>query len=119
MPRLNRSNPKIKHRAIALRKEPTPAESRLWAYLRTDQLGTPFRRQHANALRPFRVGSFITDFCAPQDKLIIELDGSQHLKQEEQDAKANLPTFNLSDLSNLSTSQTSRPFRPFQPLEVK
>jgi very-short-patch-repair endonuclease len=27
------------------------------------------------------------DFCAPRKKLIIELDGSQHLEQEEYDAE--------------------------------
>jgi len=27
------------------------------------------------------------DFCAPRKKLIIELDGSQHLKQQEYDAR--------------------------------
>ena len=27
------------------------------------------------------------DFCAPRKKLIIELDGSQHLKQPEYDAR--------------------------------
>ena len=27
----------------------------------------------------------IVDFCAPRKKLIIELDGSQHLEQEEYD----------------------------------
>ncbi len=40
--------------------------------------GVRFRRQHA-------IGSFVTDFCAPRNKLIIELDGSQHLEQEEYD----------------------------------
>jgi len=37
-----------------------------------------FRRQHA-------IGTYITDFCAPRKKIIIELDGSQHLEQEEYD----------------------------------
>jgi len=39
-----------------------------------------FRRQHA-------IGPYITDFCTPSQKLIIELDGSQHLDQEGYDAK--------------------------------
>jgi len=78
MPRPLRSNPKTKHQAIELRKEPTPTERRLWAYLRNDQLGVTFRRQHA-------IGNYIPDFCSPKAKLIIELDGSQHLEQEEYD----------------------------------
>ena len=42
--------------------------------------GVHFRRQHA-------IGPYITDFCAPRQKLVIELDGSQHLDQEEYDAE--------------------------------
>ena len=69
------------HRAGELRKEPTPAEAKLWGYLRAHRTeGVHFRRQHA-------IGPYITDFCAPSQKLIIELDGSQHLDQEEYDAE--------------------------------
>ncbi len=64
--------------AHKLRKELTPAESKLWAYIRGDKLGINFRRQHA-------IGNYIADFCSPKAKLIIELDGSQHLEQEEYD----------------------------------
>jgi very-short-patch-repair endonuclease len=79
MPRSQRSNPKILHRAGELRKEPTPAERKLWAYLRgLSEDGIHFRRQHA-------VGPYITDFCAPRRKVVIELDGSQHLGQREYD----------------------------------
>jgi very-short-patch-repair endonuclease len=78
MPRIKRSNPPTKHRAIQLRKESTPAEQKLWSRIRNDQLGVTFRRQHA-------IGKYIPDFCSPQAKLIIELDGSQHLEQAEYD----------------------------------
>jgi very-short-patch-repair endonuclease len=78
MPRSQRSSPKTKRQAVELRKEPTPAERKLWARIRDDQLGVNFRRQHA-------VGMYIPDFCSPKAKLIIELDGSQHLDQEEYD----------------------------------
>jgi len=73
-----RSNPKTKHQAIKLRKESTPAERKLWSRIRNDQLGVTFRRQHA-------VGHCIPDFSSPKAKLIIELDGSQHLEQDEYD----------------------------------
>jgi very-short-patch-repair endonuclease len=74
-----RSNPKTMHRAGELRREPTLAESKLWAYLRGKKLnGVSFRRQHT-------IGNYIVDFCAIKQKLIIELDGSQHLEQEEYD----------------------------------
>jgi BirA family biotin operon repressor/biotin-[acetyl-CoA-carboxylase] ligase len=79
MPRPQRSNPKTKHKAIQLRKELTPAERKLWSKIRNDQLGVTFRRQHA-------IGNFIPDFVCVQKKLIIELDGSQHLEQKEYDA---------------------------------
>jgi very-short-patch-repair endonuclease len=40
------STPKILHLAAELRKEPTPAEAKLWAYLRTlREDGIHFRRQ--------------------------------------------------------------------------
>ncbi len=78
MPRSQRSNPKTKHQALRLRKESTPAERKLWSRIRNDQLGVTFRRQHA-------IGKYIPDFCSPKEKLIIELDGSQHIEQEEYD----------------------------------
>jgi len=62
-----------------LRRELTPAEQKLWAYLRGKKLnGVSFRRQHA-------IGNYIVDFCAIKQRLIVELDGSQHLEQEEYD----------------------------------
>jgi len=76
-----RSNTKTMHRAGELRKEPTPAERKLWSYLRGDKLnGVSFRRQHA-------IGNFIVDFVSIKKKLIIELDGSQHINQAEYDAE--------------------------------
>ena len=67
--------------AVKLRKELTPAEKKLWAYLRGDKLnGVSFRRQHA-------IGNFIPDFVSVKKKLIIELDGSQHLEQAEYDVE--------------------------------
>jgi len=58
------------HRAGELRKELTPAEHKLWAYLRNNKLnGVNFRRQHA-------IGRFIVDFVSIKKKLVIELDGT-------------------------------------------
>jgi very-short-patch-repair endonuclease len=78
MPRKRRSNPKTMKKAGELRKASTPAERKLWSHIRDDQLGVTFRRQHA-------VGDYVPDFCCPKAKLIVELDGSQHLEQEEYD----------------------------------
>ena len=78
MPRPLRSNSRTRTRAMELRKELTPAEHTLWSHLRNDRLGFNFRRQHA-------IGNFIVDFVCIKKKLIIELDGSQHLEQAEYD----------------------------------
>jgi very-short-patch-repair endonuclease len=78
MPHPKRSTPKIMRRAIELRKDPTPAERKLWSRIRNNQLEVNFRRQHA-------IGNFIPDFVCIEKKLIVELDGSQHLEQEEYD----------------------------------
>ena len=80
MVRPRRSNPKTMRRAVELRKESTPEERKLWALLRNDQLGVNFRRQHA-------IGNYIPDFCCIKKKLIVELDGGQHIEQQEYDAE--------------------------------
>ena len=68
-------------RAARLRNEPTSAEARLWAYLRLRRInGFRFRRQHA-------IGRYVVDFCSPEARLILELDGSQHLQQTARDAE--------------------------------
>src|SRR5690349_21082270 len=61
--------------ARTLRNQPTDPEKRLWHFLRAQQLrGRKFRRQAA-------IGPYIVDFVSFDDKLIIELDGPQHLDQ--------------------------------------
>jgi len=74
-----RTTPKVFSHSKELRHNTTPAEQKLWTVLRAHQTaGVHFRRQHA-------IGSYIVDFCAPRVKLIIELDGGQHLEQQEYD----------------------------------
>ena len=74
-----RTSPKVFGHAKQLHRNMTPAEVKLWARLRAHRLeGVHFRNQHA-------IGKYVVDFCAPRKKLIIELDGSQHLDQEEYD----------------------------------
>jgi very-short-patch-repair endonuclease len=66
-----------------LRARPTPAEEILWAKLRGRRLaGLKFRRQHP-------VGQFVVDFCCPDRRLVIELDGAVHLlpNQRQRDAE--------------------------------
>ena len=79
-----RSIAKIMHRAAELRQTTGSAEIKLWAHLRTlREAGFHFRRQHA-------IGPYITDFCTPRERLIIEVDGSHHLDQEEYDNNGTL-----------------------------
>lgn len=56
----------------------TAAEKILWERLKGKQLGVKFRRQHV-------IESFIPDFVALSIKLIVEVDGKIHLKQETKD----------------------------------
>jgi very-short-patch-repair endonuclease len=69
-PRGNRRN------ARAMRRAMTPAELRLWLRLQRRQLGgLRFRRQAP-------LGPYIVDFFCPERKLVIELDGDQHGRDE-------------------------------------
>ena len=61
-----------------LRNNPTPEEDILWQSLRSSKSGFKFRRQHS-------IGNFIVDFYCPAKKLIIEIDGGQHLDKKEYD----------------------------------
>lgn len=67
------------YKSRKLRQESTPAEVHLWSYLRARRLnGFKFKRQ-------FRIGPYIADFVCLSKKLVLELDGSHHLEQEEYD----------------------------------
>ncbi|MBC8052560.1 MAG: imidazole glycerol phosphate synthase subunit HisF [Sphingobacteriaceae bacterium] len=61
--------------AERLRNNMTSAETLLWGYLKGNQLGVRFRRQHP-------ISNYIADFYCHKHKLIIELDGSIHLLPE-------------------------------------
>lgn len=64
----------------ALRRQQTDAELLIWQCLRNRRLHEcKFRRQH-------RVGPFYLDFVCLEIGLIIELDGSQHLEPQQQQA---------------------------------
>ena len=67
--------------ARKLRRSETDAERKIWQQLRSHNLnGVKFRRQHP-------VGPYIIDFICINEKLVIELDGSQHQRQEDYDAE--------------------------------
>jgi very-short-patch-repair endonuclease len=58
-----------------LRKNMTEPEIKLWQYLRNEQLGVKFRRQHS-------IGEYIADFYCTKLKLVIEIDGGSHFNDE-------------------------------------
>ena len=67
-------NPNLKHIARSLRSEMTGSEQLLWSRLRRKQLlDVQFYRQ-----KP--IGDYVVDFYAPKSSLVVEVDGSQHLK---------------------------------------
>lgn len=62
-----------------LRSSMTDAERRLWQKLRGKQLyGWKFRRQH-----PY--GDYVLDFVCLESKLVVEVDGGQHVEQRQDD----------------------------------
>ena len=71
---------KLKPLARQMRHEPTPAEKKLWQYLRNRQLrSAKFRRQHA-------IDRFIVDFYCAAARLVVEVDGEIHDYQPLEDA---------------------------------
>jgi very-short-patch-repair endonuclease len=68
-------------RARVLRGQPTDAERRLWFFLRRRYVrGARFRRQ-------VPIGPFIADFACLARRVVIELDGSQHAKDQAFDER--------------------------------
>lgn len=61
--------------AKELRKRQTDAEQKLWLELRGRRLeGVKFKRQVPK-------GNYIVDFVCEEKKLIVEVDGSQHMDE--------------------------------------
>jgi very-short-patch-repair endonuclease len=76
----HQSTSTAQHHARSLRARMTDSERKLWSGLRREQLGVKFRRQHP-------VGNYIADFACLAPKLIVELDGSQHVQQASHDER--------------------------------
>ena len=69
----------LKQTSRLLRKNLTDSERVLWSRLRGKQLSVvQFYRQ-----KP--LGDYIVDYYAPQAKLVVEVDGSQHLEGHQAD----------------------------------
>lgn len=76
----NQASTAARQHAKTLRTGMTDAERRLWSRLRGEQLGVKFRRQHP-------IGTYVLDFVCLDQKLAIEVDGSQHLDQQPYDER--------------------------------
>ncbi len=70
----------LRQRARNLRKNSTDAERHLWYYLRAGRLGFKFKRQ-------VPIGVYIVDFVCLEKRLVIELDGGQHMGHQIYDTK--------------------------------
>jgi len=69
-------NKNLKQYSRQLRENMTDAERKLWAKIRRKQIKEyQFYRQ-----KP--IGDYIVDFYCPKAKLVVEIDGSQHLVGE-------------------------------------
>ncbi|MDW2994417.1 MAG: DUF559 domain-containing protein [Alphaproteobacteria bacterium] len=64
--------------AKKLRRNMTDAERLFWYNINYNQLGVKFRRQQP-------IGPYVVDFVCHSIKLVIELDGNQHLQNVEYD----------------------------------
>ena len=69
-------NKNLKSLARELRKNMTDAERHLWTRIRRKQL------KNYQFYRQKNIGDYIVDFYCPAAKLIVEVDGGQHLSNE-------------------------------------
>ena len=76
---MRNKNKRLAQYATELRHNMTDAEYALWYHLRNKLFcGIRFNRQVI-------IGHYIVDFCSRKLKLVIELDGIQHVEQEQYD----------------------------------
>ncbi|MBX7149326.1 endonuclease domain-containing protein [bacterium] len=70
------NNLKMKQRRRALRKSMTIHERILWSKLKNGQI------ERLRFFRQYSVGAYVLDFYCPKLRLCVELDGSQHLQED-------------------------------------
>jgi very-short-patch-repair endonuclease len=75
-PKEHYTYPLILQRARDMRHPLTPAEAKVWARVRNQQLGVKIRRQHP-------IGHFIADFFCAKARLVIEIDGDSHAAPDQ------------------------------------
>ncbi len=70
-------NRKLKERARRLRTQMTDSERELWKRLSRKKV------QGVKIYRQKPIGNYIVDFYAPKAKIVVEVDGSQHMESEQ------------------------------------
>lgn len=80
MHRSSRACPRLARIAAERPRHPTSSEHVLWLHLQGGHLGVAFRRE-------FVIGRFIVDLCAPQARLVVEIDGGYHARIAGKDAR--------------------------------
>ena len=71
----------IQELASNMRQNMTDAEKKLWYCINNKQLGVQFRRQYVID------NKYIADFVCLEKKLIIEIDGSQHIENKKDETR--------------------------------
>ena len=70
-------NPNLKEKARRLRTQMTDSERALWQRLRGKQV------QSVQFYRQKPIGNYIVDFYAPKARMVVEVDGSQHMESKQ------------------------------------
>ena len=76
LPHHDQIQPQAKEKARRLRAQMSDSERKLWARLRRKQVESV----QCYTQRP--IGNYIVDFYAPKAKLVVEVDGSQHMESQ-------------------------------------
>ena len=71
----------LKENARSNRKNMTEAESVFWSLVKGGALGQRCLKQHI-------IGDYIVDFLFRKSKVIVEIDGGYHLREEQQTSDA-------------------------------
>jgi very-short-patch-repair endonuclease len=80
--RMRGEQPWLRNRSRVLRSRPISAEARLWAKLRSRQLGGH------KFVRQMPIGPYFADFVCRERKVVVEVDGGTHSTGEEAERDA-------------------------------
>ncbi|HYK45766.1 MAG TPA: homoserine kinase [Parafilimonas sp.] len=109
------AHPLIFKKAEELRNKMTHAEELLWNYLKSNEWNLKFRRQHPLSI-------YVADFYCHQLRLVIEIDGSIHekedVKRNDAERERNLREFGLTILRFKNEQVITKPEYVLQQIKV-